>query len=191
MSGPVEGTGAAWYAMSMLRTIALGLGFVGSFAVSGCGSSLAGFCANETVAAGLEVHLTDAMSTGPAGQPRAGKYDFHVTTELGELTWSCEITAGDDIGTGCASDHEVTAEDGERRLLVSSVASDEKFWIDLKVIDAAEWRGPDEVHVEISRDGALVADETYAPKYAPSPASGAEGCPIYYAAEGEPPTIEL
>ena len=160
-------------------------------ALPGCGSSLAGFCSNDEVASGLELHIADAMSTGPAGQPRSGAYDFRVTTELGEVQWSCVIAAGDDTGSGCASDHEVAAEDGERRLLVSSVASDEKVWIDLKVIDAAEWRGPAEVHVEISRDGVIVADETHVPDYVVSPASGAEGCPYYYAAKGEPPTIEL
>ncbi len=165
-----------------------GLASLGS---SGCGGSLAGFCSKDEVASGLELQIADAMGTGRAGQPRAGAYDFHVTTELGAVQWSCVIAAGDDTGSGCASDHEVAAEDGERRLLVSSVASDEKFWIDLKVIAAAEWSGPDEVHIEISRDGVVVADESYAPDYALSPASGAEGCPYYYAAKGEPPTIEL
>ena len=114
-----------------------------------------------------------------------------MTTELGEFMWSCEVAADDRIGIGCASDHERTAADGERHLLVSSVASEEKFWIDLKVIAAAEWSGPAEVHVEISRDGEVVADRQFTPTYTLSPASGAEGCPNYYAAEGEPPKIDL
>ncbi len=167
------------------------LALVCGLGLAGCGSSLAGFCSKDEVASGLEVHIADAMGTGRAGQPRAGAYEFRVTTELGEVQWSCVIAAGDDTGSGCASDHEVAAQDGERHLLVSSVASVEKFWIDLKVIAAAEWRGPDEVHVEISRDGVIVADESFAPDYALSPASGAEGCPNYYAAKGEPPIIEL
>ncbi|HEY0136221.1 MAG TPA: hypothetical protein VGB85_19185 [Nannocystis sp.] len=165
---------------------------VSMFMLAGCGEpSLAGFCANEEVASGLELRVVDAMSSGPAGQPRAGAYTFAVTTELGEFMWSCEISAADRIGLGCASDHQAAAADGMRHLLVSSVASEEKFWIDLKVIDSAEWRGPAEVHVEISRDGEVVADQQFTPTYTLSPASGAEGCPNYYAAEGEPPKIEL
>lgn len=39
------------------------------------------------------------------------------------ILWSCEIAAGDRIGIGCASDHEVAAAGGMRHLLASSVAS--------------------------------------------------------------------
>lgn len=157
--------------------------------LAGCGASLAGFCANEAVASGLEIEVVDRE--GAQEHPRAGGYRFHVTTEVGEVEWSCEVKASDAIGSGCAADYEVMAEDGETHLLVSSVASDARFWLDLKVITSGAWRGPAEVHVEISRDGEQVADEQYMPAYALSSASGAKGCPNYYAAEGEPPTLEL
>ena len=39
------------------------------------------------------------------------------------ILWSCEIAAGDRIGIGCASYHEVAAAGGMRHRLASSVAS--------------------------------------------------------------------
>ncbi len=178
--------------LSSMRTKSMRPGILtlaGLLSAAGCGASLAGFCANEDVASGLELRLVDRE--GVDDRLRAGAYHFRVTTELGKLEWSCEIVKGDALGSGCAADHVISANSGDTQLLVSSVASEEKFWIDLKLIEPGEWSGPAEVHIEISRDDVVVADEMYTPRYTLSPASGAEGCPDYYMAEDEPPTLEL
>ena len=158
--------------------------------LSGCGAPTSGLCAQGGEPTGLAVTLRDAM--GPDEYPRAGAYAFTVTTELGEVNWSCTIAEDDRIGAGCVVDRDINPgpEEGPV-LLVSAVADDAKFWISVQLLDGDEWRGPDEVRIVVERDGEQVADQDLAPKYVLSPLSGGEGCPRYYVVDGEAPTIDL
>lgn len=155
--------------------------------VIGCGD-VGGVCAQASVDAGMTILVRDAM--GPKKHPRAGMYVFTVTTEFGVMTWECEVGADDGTASGCRADHELDGEDSTA-LLVSTVPGEDTFRMVLTRLESNVWTGPDEVRVEIERDGEIVADETYAPKYEYSPLSGGRGCPQYWVLEGDPPTIEL
>ena len=188
--------------MSCMRRWLLLLG------LTGCGEA-AGVCAQVEVAAGLQVAVHDAMGTRE--HPRPGAYTFTVTTEFGVLTWMCTIAAGDDVGSGCAGDYVQEGEVGESSgdgssgaggssggdddavavLLVSAVAGEDEFWLALTRLESNLWTGPDEARVEIERDGELVADETFMPKYEYSQLSGGRGCPQYWVLKGAAPTIGL
>ena len=162
--------------------------WVCSLALTGCGGPLSGVCDQGGVAPGLTIELRDAE--GSDEHPRPGEYEFKVSTELGEVGWSCTIAADDRVGAACAADRIVRGE-ASQALLISAVAGEDRFWISLTLIEGETWSGPEAVHVEVSRDAALVVDERLAPSYALSPYSGNEGCPLYFVAEGEPPTLEL
>ncbi len=155
----------------------------------GCGGPLSGVCDQGEVAPGLTITIADAE--GPADHPRPGDYSFTVTTELGAITWTCTIDAQDRSGAGCAADRDLRGKGGAQALLVSAVAGEDRFWLSLTLIEDDEWRGPEAVQVEVVRDEVLVADEQYAPSYVLSPYSGAEGCPRYFVAEGDAPTLDL
>lgn len=165
--------------------------FVGLMVMMGaaCGSPSAGLCAQGGEPTGLAVTLRDA--DGPDEHPRAGAYAFTVTTELGELEWTCTIDEDDRIGAGCDVDRDIYKGDEAPVLLVSAVAEDAKFWLSLMVLDGEDWRGPEEAHIVVERDGERVADEQFAPKYVLSPFSGGEGCPRYYIVDGTAPMIDL
>ena len=156
-------------------------------AVLGCGD-VGGVCAQAEVEAGMAVVVRDAM--GPTKHPRAGMYTFTVTTEFGVLTWECEVAADDGTAMGCGTDQVLTGKDSTA-LLVSAVTGEDDFRLVLTRLESNVWTGPKEVHVEIERDGEVVADETYAPKYEYSQLSGGRGCPQYWVLEGDPPTIGL
>jgi hypothetical protein len=153
----------------------------------GCGE-VRGVCAQGDLSAGMNLLITDVE--GPAKHPRAGGYHFTVTTEFGVMEWTCTIGADDRIGRACASDHELDGEEGQA-LLVSSVATDAEFAVSLLVLESNVWTGPDEVHIEIERDGETVADAVYEPKYVLSLLGSGKGCPLYYVVDGERPTLEL
>ena len=168
--------------------------------LGGCGEAV-GVCAQVEVAAGLRIVLHDAMGTRE--RPRPGAYTFTVTTEFGVLTWMCTIAADDELGRGCAGDYlqagggsggaeeSSGGGDGDVALLVSAVAGEDESWLELTRLESNVWTGPDEVRVEIERDGELVADEVYMPEYEYSRLIGGRGCPQYWVLKGDAPTIEL
>lgn len=155
--------------------------------LGGC-ADVGGVCLQGEVEPGLTIAVHDAM--GPDERPRPGMYTFTVTTELGVVMWDCEVGADDTTGQGCASDHSL-AEESDAALLVSSVAGEDGFRLVLTRLESNVWTGPDEVRVEIERDGEVVADESYAPKYVYSQRSGGRGCPQYWVLMGEAPVIGL
>lgn len=183
-----------WYAGGVTRllgklSVVVGgvLAVVLAVVLVGCGD-VGGVCLQAEVEPGLTIAVHDAM--GPDERPRAGMYTFTVTTEFGVMTWDCEVVADDATGQGCASDHSLTGEN-DTALLVSTVAGEEGFRMVLTRLESNVWTGPDEVRVEIERDGEAVADESYAPKYVYSQRNGGGGCPQYWVLMGEPPVIGL
>ncbi len=158
-----------------------------SVLVTGCGD-LGGVCVQAEVDSGLTVVVHDAM--GPDEHLRPGMYAFTVTTEFGEVAWACEVAADDRTGVGCASDHALDGDD-DTALLVSAVAGEDEFRVVLTRLESNVWTGPEEVRVEIERDGEVVADEMYAPTYEYSQRSGGRGCPQYWVLMGDRPAIGL
>lgn len=163
------------------------LALVAAMLVMGC-ADVGGVCAQPEVESGLVVVVRDAM--GPGERPRPGMYRFTVTTEFGEIGWACEVVADDPTAEGCASDHSLSGDD-DTALLLSALAGEDEFRLVLMRLESNVWTGPDEVHVEIERDGEIVADEAFAPEYEYSQLSGGRGCPQYWVLVGARPTIAL
>ena len=147
-------------------------------------------CQQGAMPTGLVVRVVDAM--GPAKQQlRAGSYAFTVMTEFGALKWSCTVAPAADDGTACATEQGLYAEDNAQALLLSAYVDDGGLALAFELIESNKWSGPEDVDIEIARDGEVVADEHYAPKYERSLAAVGKGCPQFYAATGEPPKIAL
>lgn len=155
----------------------------------GCRSATSGLCTNDGDPAGLTIALRDAM--GPQKRfPRAGAYTFTLTTERGEVAWSCTVAADQEDGAGCVGTHDLVGGDDDA-LLITAASDEDDFTLALVVIEPDQWSGPDELRVVIERDGEQVVDRRFAPKYTLSPFAGGEGCPRYYVVDGDAPTIDL
>lgn len=172
-------------AVARLRQ-AIGFGWLLSV-LAGC-SDVGGVCAQAELDAGMLVLVRDAM--GPMKHPRVGGYTFTVTTEFGVMTWGCEVGADDGMALACGTDQQLSGKDSTA-LLMSALAGEDGFRLVMTRLESNVWTGPRQVRVEIKRDGEVVAEERYAPKYAYSRLSGGRGCPQYWVLEGDPPTIEL
>lgn len=172
-----------------MRHVICVLGLLGA---AGCGGLTV--CDQSEAATGLVVRVVDAE--GPARQPRPGKYALTVTTELGALTWSCEVAADAADAGACATEQAVYGEDDEgeanaRALLLSAYVDDGGFTLALRLIESNVWTGPADVDIAVERDGEVVAEEHYAPKYEVAVATAGGECPVLYTASGEPPTLAL
>lgn len=153
-----------------------------------------GFDSNE---GGLSVIIKDAATKD--GRLGAGAYVFTVTTELGMLTWSCEVSEAQPDGEGCGtsqtlmSDADVeeggAAEEDQETLLLGAHVTDGEYRLELTLLAVGLTTGPTELAVKVERDGEIVADEEYAPEYVLSRAGG-DGCGQTYVVD-EAPTVEL
>lgn len=161
-------------------------------AAAGCGGLVV--CDQSEATTGLVIRVVDAE--GPAEQPRPGRYALTVTTELGALTWTCEVPADATDASACATEQALYGEDAEgeanaRALLVSAYVDDDGFTLAFRLIESNTWTGPEDVDIAVERDGEVVAEEHYAPKYEVAVATAGGKCPVLYAASGEPPTLAL
>lgn len=152
-----------------------------------------GFDSNE---GGLSVIIKDGATKD--GRLGAGAYVFTVTTELGALTWSCEVSEAQPDGEGCGTsqtlmsgseEEEGAAAEGQETLLLGAHVTDGEYRLELTLLAAGLTTGPTELAVKVERDGEIVADEEYAPEYVLSRAGG-DGCGQTYVVD-EAPTVEL
>lgn len=139
---------------------------------------------------GLTVIVRDAETAD--GRLAAGAYTFTVTTELGALTWSCVVDAGQPDGEGCGTSQAVGAEEDAEEdvaLLLAAHVTDGEFRLELSLLKPGLATGPEEVTVAVERDGEVVATQEVSPEYVLSRAGG-DGCGQTYVVD-EAPTVEL
>ena len=145
-----------------------------------------GFDSNE---GGLSVIIKDATKDGRLG---AGAYVFTVTTELGALTWSCEVSEAQPDGQDCGTSQTLMSDEEaeeQQTLLLGAHVTDGEYRLELTLLSVGLTTGPTELAVKVERDGEIVADEEYAPEYVLSRAGG-DGCGQTYVVD-EAPTVEL
>lgn len=137
------------------RTWLLGL----ALAAVGCNKS-SGICMNASCEASVPVAVVD--DGAPGGRLRAGAYQFSVVTDYAEKSWTCTLPDGD-----CSLDFFTDFEDGEDTGTLSILARVGETGLELEVLETRGniWSGPAEFTVVVERDGAVVREETFAPRY--------------------------
>jgi len=115
---------------------------------------------NASCEASVPVAVVD--DGAPGGGLRAGAYEFSVTTDYAEKSWTCALPAED-----CALDFFTDFEDGEDSGTLSIVARVGETGLELEVLETRGnvWSGPAEFTVAVERDGAAVVEKTFAPRY--------------------------
>lgn len=138
---------------------------------------------------GLTVTVEDrATKDGGLGE---GSYVFTLTTELGEVTWSCVVDAARPDGEGCGTSQVLGSEDAEEEasLLVAGRVVGGEYRVELSLLEPGSTSGPATLGVRVVRDGEIVGEATYEPEYTLARAGG-DGCGQAYVA-AEAPTLEL
>lgn len=144
----------------------------------------AGLCLNANCDAAVPVAVIDDAVAGGALRP--GQYRFVVSTDYAAAEWTCAVPAD-----GCDFDHFTEFEDGEDSGTLSLQARAGERGLDLEVLETrgTVWRGPARFVVQVERDGALVADETFEPRYENYGAPDA--CAVCLTREGADPVVHL
>lgn len=166
---------------------ALRLGLLATTVLVGACSTPCGF---DSAEGGLSVIIKDAATR--EGRLSPGAYVFTVTTELGAVTWSCAVDEQHPDGEACDKFETVGSdEEAEPRQVVVMTAYvvEGEFRLELTLLSSGLTTGPAELAVKVERDGEIVADEAYAPKYVLSRAGG-DGCGQSYVVD-KAPTVEL
>lgn len=152
------------------------LGLVVAAAPIGCNKST-GICMNANCAASVPVAVVDDGE--PGGRLRAGAYRFVVSTDYAEKEWTCAVPAED-----CALDFFTDFEDGEDSGTLSILARSGELGLELEVLETRGnvWSGPARFVVQVERDGELVVEEAFEPRYENHGAPGA--CAVCLTREG-------
>jgi hypothetical protein len=147
------------------RTWLLGLALAA--AAAGCNRS-SGVCVGAHCPAAVPVRVVDDGE--PGGKLRAGEYRFVVSTDYAEKAWTCAVPAED-----CALDFFTDFEDGEDSGTLTVVGRSGETGLELEVLETRGnvWSGPARFVVQVERDGALVVEESFEPRYEDRPASDA------------------
>lgn len=136
-----------------------------------------GLCLQSGCESAVPVTVVD--DAGVAGALGPGSYRFVVTTDSAETEWSCELPGGD-----CGHDYFTDFEDGEDAgtLSLQARAGEQGLVIELLETRGNVWSGPERFTITIERDGEVVGEEAYAPKYRPPLVSDA--CAVCLTREG-------
>lgn len=135
------------------------LGLVIGLAPAAC-KGPAGLCLNTSCDAAVPVRVVDDAEAG--GKLRDGAYRFVISTDEVEAEWRCAVPAED-----CDFDYFTDFEDGEDSGTLSLQARAGETGLDLQVLETrgTVWSGPARFVVQIERDGVMVAEDTFEPRY--------------------------
>lgn len=149
---------------------------MGLVALAGC-KGPEGLCLQTDCAAAVPVAVVD--DAGAGGALRDGAYRFVVATDYAEAAWECALPGGE-----CGTDYFTDFEDGDESGTFSVQARLGERGLEVEVLETRGkvWSGPASFTVRIERDGAVSAEETYAPKYR-TPANS-EACAVCLTREG-------
>jgi hypothetical protein len=143
-----------------------------------------GVCRNDKCDAAVPVAVVD--DAGKGGALGAGAYRFIITTGYAETEWSCTLPGGD-----CDHDFFTDFEDGEDDGTLSVQARLGETGLAVKVLEtrANIWSGPEEFAVQVERDGVMLADDSFMPRYRNLGPSDA--CAVCLTREGASPVVHL
>lgn len=166
----------------MRRVLGLGVAVLGL--VAGCQQPCGLEAGGES---GLTLTVVDpGAAEGGLGE---GSYVFTLTTDLGAVTWACDVDAA--APDGCRTEQALNSgeDEADALLWVTARVVDGEYRVELSLREPGTTTGPATLAVKVERGGEIVGEATYDPEYVLARAGG-DGCGQSYVA-ADAPTLEL